>query len=196
MIFATATPILFTSFVYHTNVYCSVIHGIKIKPHLTVVWNWYHFVAIASPTDSADINTRLQLSDTSSLQPMHGGFRLIQTKWFVARYLQIVHVPNGGPRVILGNEIYIYIWFVNSISPWINAISDLKFHHSGHKKFYGANIATTIYPWASCQIPKIAGCACAGYAGNVFPATAGKRSRQVSRYVRHARAVMHAGIVN
>ena len=28
-------------------------------------------------------------------------------------------------------------------------------------------------PWVSCQIRKIAGCACAGNAGNVFPATAG-----------------------
>ena len=46
-----------------------------------MVWNWYHFVAIAilhqpRPTDSADINTRLQLSDTSSIPPMHGGFLL------------------------------------------------------------------------------------------------------------------------
>ena len=61
--------------------YWSVIHGIKRKPHLSVVWNWYHFVAIAilhqpRPTDSADINTRLQLSDTSSIPPMHGGFLL------------------------------------------------------------------------------------------------------------------------
>ena len=58
-----------------------VIHGIKRKPHLSVVWNWYHFVAIAilhqpRPTDSANINTRLQLSDTSSIPPMHGGFLL------------------------------------------------------------------------------------------------------------------------
>ena len=73
---------LFTSFVYCTNVYWSVIHGIKRKPHLSVVWNWYHFVAIAilhqpRPTDSADINTRLQLSDTSSIPPMHGGFLLV-----------------------------------------------------------------------------------------------------------------------
>ena len=72
---------LFTSFVYCINVYWSVIHGIKRKPHLSVVWNWYHFVAIAilhqpRPTDSADINTRLQLSDTSSIPPMHGGFLL------------------------------------------------------------------------------------------------------------------------
>ena len=28
-------------------------------------------------------------------------------------------------------------------------------------------------PWASCQIRKTAGCACAGNAGNVFPASAG-----------------------
>ena len=81
MTFATAVHILFTSFVYPTNVYLSVIHGIKRKPHLSVLWNWYHFVAIANlhqprPTDSADINTRLQLSDTSSIPPMHGGFLL------------------------------------------------------------------------------------------------------------------------
>ena len=43
--------------------------------------DWYHFVAIAilhqpRPTDSADINTQLQLSDTSSIPPMHGGFLL------------------------------------------------------------------------------------------------------------------------
>ena len=40
------------------------------------------------------------------------------------------------------------------------------------------------------------GCACAGNAGNVFPVTAGERSRHASRHVRHARAVMHAGIAN
>ena len=39
-------------------------------------------------------------------------------------------------------------------------------------------------------------CACAGDAGNVFPITAGERSRHASRHVRHARAVMHAGIAN
>ena len=40
------------------------------------------------------------------------------------------------------------------------------------------------------------GCTCAGNAGNVFPVTAGKWSRHASRHVRHARAVMHAGIAN
>ena len=51
-------------------------------------------------------------------------------------------------------------------------------------------------PWESCQIRKIAGCACAGNAGNVFPATVGKRSRHATRHVRDVRAVMHAGIAN
>ena len=87
MTFATAMPILFTSFVYHTNVYRSVIHGIKRKPHLSVVWNWYHWVTIAilrqpRPTDSADINMWLQLSDTSSIPPMHGGFLLLCGTWY------------------------------------------------------------------------------------------------------------------
>ena len=40
--------------------------------------------------------------------------------------------------------------------------------------------------WASYQILKIAGCACAGNAGNVFPATAGKRSRHTWRTCRDA----------
>ena len=38
--------------------------------------------------------------------------------------------------------------------------------------------------WASYQIRKIAGCACVGNAGNVFPTTAGQRSRHASRHVR------------
>ena len=40
------------------------------------------------------------------------------------------------------------------------------------------------------------GFACAGNAGNVFPATAGKQYRHASRHVHDARAVMHAGIAN
>ena len=80
--FTTAVLILFTSLGIAQMCNWSVIHGIKRKPHLSVVWNWYHFVAIAilhqpRPTDSADINTRLQLSDTSSIPPMHGGFLLV-----------------------------------------------------------------------------------------------------------------------
>ena len=55
---------------------------------------------------------------------------------------------------------------------------------------------TELLAWASYQVRKIASCACTGNAMNVFPATAGKRTRHVSRHVRHARAVMHAGIAD
>ena len=46
--------------------------------------------------------------------------------------------------------------------------------------------------WSSCQIRKIVGCACTWNAGNVFPATAGQRSRHASRHVRDARAVIRS----
>ena len=59
------------------------------------------------------------------------------------------------------------------------------------------------HSWASYQIRKIACCACAADAGNVFPRppptsedTASFRPRHTSRHVRHARAVMHVGIAN
>ena len=53
-----------------------------------------------------------------------------------------------------------------------------------------------VYPWASYQIRKSVGRACAWSAGNVFPATARWWSRHASRHVREARAVRHAGIAN
>ena len=73
MTFAAVVVILFASLVYRTNVYWSVIHGIKRKPHLSVAIAILHQ---PRPTDSADIIMRFQLSDTSSIPPMHGGFLL------------------------------------------------------------------------------------------------------------------------
>ena len=58
----------------------------------------------------------------------------------------------------------------------------------------GCCIKNIIAKWASYQIRKIVGFACAGNAGIVFLPTAGKRSRHASRHVRHTRAVMHTGI--
>ena len=46
------------------------------------------------------------------------------------------------------------------------------------------------------KICKITGCACAGNARNVFPATEGKRSQHASRHVRDTCAIMHAGMTN
>ena len=41
--------------------------------------------------------------------------------------------------------------------------------HHGEIPPYVDRTATILDPWASCQIRKTAGCACAGNAGNVFP---------------------------
>ena len=52
-----------------------------------------------------------------------------------------------------------------------------------------------IVQWASYQIRKIAGCACAGNAGNVFSRRRLQRKPLVSDPgMRHARSVMHVGI--
>ena len=52
-------------------------------------------------------------------------------------------------------------------------------------------LSFVVATWPPCQIRKIVTCACR----NVFPTTAGLRSRHASRHMRHARAVMHAGII-
>ena len=57
MTFATTVPILFTSFLYLTNVYRSVIHGIKRKSHLSVVCNWYHWYEYAIATQWYQFHT-------------------------------------------------------------------------------------------------------------------------------------------
>ena len=59
-----------------------------------------------------------------------------------------------------------------------------------------SRVNTLAREWASYQICQIAGCACAGNAGNVFPNTHGLRSLHASWHVRHTRAVMPAWIVN
>ena len=48
--------------------------------------------------------------------------------------------------------------------------------------------------WASCKMRKIAGYACDGNAGNVFPAAAGVANPTCITCVRDARAVIHAEI--
>ena len=47
----------------------------------------------------------------------------------------------------------------------------------GGKCWCNVDIRITSEPWASCQIREMAGCACAGNAGNVFPAINFKGNR-------------------
>ena len=134
---------LFTSFVHCINVYWSVIHGIKRKPHLSVAWNRYHFVAIAilhqpRPTDSADINTRLQLSDTSSIPPMHGGFLLIYD-WHLEPLLlawinfkKYIDQNNGLVLfpTLINDYIYHNVWSKTTYPFETSMVQPLKFGNS------------------------------------------------------------------
>ena len=115
---------------------------------------------------------------------------------------------NAGPSHISTSDymhahriaryrIYLFIWKSIYFRPW-------------HSWTIGSWILYT-QPWASHQIRKIAGYACAENAVNVFPATDLKENRYlaIQAYITarkwplsdlsddgHARAVMHVGIAN
>ena len=55
---------------------------------------------------------------------------------------------------------------------WIFYVQNIPHHHHRHRHRHHPSSS-----WASYQIRKIAGCACAGNAGNVFPATDFKGNR-------------------
>ena len=57
-------------------------------------------------------------------------------------------------------------------TPWSHCGPGM-WNHWGIQWKKGVVMNPVSSPWASCQIRKIAGCACAGNAGNVFPATSG-----------------------
>ena len=89
------------------------------------------------------------------------------------------HVVKYIPRnILIIRALYVFVWFSTNGSTW------------------GAHQHAPVCHSAYYQIRKIAGCASAGNAENVSPATAGLRSRHASRHVRVARAVMYAGIAN
>ena len=72
---------------------------------------------------------------------------------------------------------------------WLLKIDDCKHLRAPWGRFW-PNMYALLLQWASYQIRKIAGCACAGGTRNVSSITAGWRSQHALRYVRHACAVM------
>ena len=106
MTFATAVPVLFTSFVYCTSMYWSVIHGIKRKPHLSVAWNWYHFVAIAilhqpSPFHTTDAwwfslkTINIKAADGQVVQgASRDQYVCAPSQWETTLHCNIIHVQN------------------------------------------------------------------------------------------------------
>ena len=156
------------------------------------------------------INDRVNNRETGDLRRYRAHYYVI-----VMNFLETV---NFRKSVIVLWFVYIYAshWFHgNHWMTWYALYNHdietffMSFRSSDARGQYGSwfplirvmvwcpdDTCTINLVWASCQIHKIAGCACAGYAGNVFPATVGKRSRHASRQVRDARAVMHAEIAN
>ena len=104
---------------------------------------------------------------------------------FYAASISVITVGRGD-RLDLS---LLFILFTCSWGPCGNCHM-LYCHHRDHRLWQKTHVAVPFYVMKNC------GCACAGNAGDVFPATAGKRSRHASRHIRDARAVMHAGIAN
>ena len=121
----------------------------------------------------------------------------------IAARRRVIDIANGS----FGRNVNINL-SINVSSEIITVQVDFNFHHGcewqcrkpsratngGGSHCFAWDVITR--PWASYQICKIVGCACAGNTGNVFPATAGSRSRHASRHMRDARAMMHAWIAN
>ena len=126
---------------------------------------------------------------------IHNTFLVVipSVTWFTIRYIR-----NSPVYQICINSPY----FARIVCEWyrllLTAVSPLLFDvHSINIDCYVCQIPyTVILPMALLPDTQNCGWACAENAGNIFPATAGKRSRHASRHVRDARAVMHAGIAN
>ena len=67
-----------------------------------------------------------------------------------------------------------------SLSSRTRIFSKITYSRYRYNVVHYSTILNTALKWASCQIRKIAGCACAGNAGNVFPHRRFRRKPLVS----------------
>ena len=123
------------------------------------------------------LNSVLSLPGTSFRAPLWGMF---------VDFTKLPQKIKGSIIIYLFDEVYWNYRLATVLRPQVASLA--------------RDFPRTI-PWASCQIRKIAGCACAGNAGNDFPATDFKGNRKLatrhaSRHVRNARAVIHVGIAS
>ena len=92
---------------------------------------------------------------------------------------------NKRPYFYSNAEIYVHtiLWLKNFKSTHIlSCFENLTAHAVGNKgcNFGSVSVCLYVVTWASYQIRKIAGCACAGNAGNVFPRRRFQRKLLVS----------------
>ena len=103
---------------------------------------------------------------------------------------KMLHRPPSGPprpRSLLVLPHFLFACSILLVLSFVLTITKISEQMAMRKSIHDMGLLPDTQNW---------GCACAGNAGNVFPVTTGKRSWHASRHVRHARAVMHAGIAN
>ena len=100
------------------------------------------------------------------------------------RHLQVLWIGYTHPRKVPGVS--------KSLNHW--ALVTCEIIRSVNNRCFAGPPPDWFTQWVSYQIRKIAGSACPGNAGIVFPVTTGQRSRHAARHVRDACAMMHAGI--
>ena len=79
------------------------------------------------PTDSADINTWLQLSDTSSIPPMHGGFLLGTMQYAIIFHNDGLLYHNTTRSNI--NISHMVFWYVIILQFTLKACHHSILHH-------------------------------------------------------------------
>ena len=143
------------------------------------IW-WWPWLGVSSPENS------LQVSATQ-----FGQFNASA----ISRGLRIFNSARGLSSSSKEGMDYTCSHF-SAFSPgiWSGHRSDLG-DDTGVLSWWGF-LEGWLSEWTSYQRCKIVGGASAGNAGNVFPATAAKRSRTASRHVRDPCTVMHAGLLN
>ena len=97
---------------------------------------------------------------------------VIQTRWYTFLwYLRLNHMPLYIMAHLLSNHVSIWKKLSHRL-PFGNIAAVMPWLTRRTWQVSGMYLSSSA-PWASYQIRNIAGCACAGSAGNVFPVTAG-----------------------
>ena len=131
-------------------------------------WPWLNMMASwATPaaSDTENKNTTVAKSEMADFEAFWYGFPLdLQTKWHGMR-LQMCTGDTLNRWNAAGNG---------------HCYSDQRVRISVCGSLERACMYANDVPWASYKIRKIAGCACAGNAGNVFPSPDFKWNRQLA----------------
>ena len=138
---------------------------ISIANTFTISWIIWHRPIVVSQINfnltSASLQLLYLVKMFTILIFISSGYGLFDLRWF-------------SQLLFLRNIIFISLRIITvTYNYWFPFCITFKWKHPGKHLQYNDKTET----WASCQIPRIAGCACAG---NVFPTTEFKWNRQLA----------------